>query len=81
LTNGAFGFDTRAGLEIYLSPTLAIGAAAEYSVYSPLKSYTASVSDKNNNTITEKTNVTGPDLNYGGLAYYVWINYAIPSFF
>ncbi len=81
LTNGALGFDGRAGLEVYLSPTFSIGAAAEYNLYGVVNSYTALVSDKDNNDITKKANVAGPDINYGGLGYYVWINYSLPSFF
>ncbi len=81
LTNGALGFDARAGLEVYVSPTFSIGLAAEYNMYNVVNSYTALVSDNNNNDITKKTDVPGPDLKYGGLGYYVWINYSLPSFF
>jgi hypothetical protein len=81
LTNGALGFDGRAGLEVYLSPTFSIGAAAEYDLYGVANSYTSLVSDKDNNDITKKTDITGPDIKYGGLGYYVWINYSLPSFF
>ncbi len=81
MTNGALGFDARAGLEIYMSPTFSIGFAAEYNLYTTVNSYTALVSDKDNNDITKKTDVPGPDLKYGGLGYSVWINYSIPSFF
>lgn len=81
LTNGALGFDARAGLETYLAPTFSIGVAAEYNMYNVVNTYTALVTDKSNNDITKKTDVVGPDIKYGGLAYYVWINYSIPSFF
>jgi hypothetical protein len=81
LTNGTLGFDARAGLETYITPTLSIGIAAEYNAFSVVNSYTAVVSDNSNNDITKKTDAPGPDLNYGGLGYYVWINYSIPSFF
>jgi hypothetical protein len=81
MTNGALGFDARAGLEIYMTPTFSIGVAAEYNLYGSVSSYTALVSDKNNNDITKKSDAPGPDLTYGGLGYYVWINYSIPSFF
>lgn len=81
LTNGALGFDGRAGLEVYMSPTFSIGLAAEYNLYNVVNSYTALVSDKDNNDITKKTDVPGPDLKYGGLGYYFWINYSLPSFF
>jgi hypothetical protein len=81
LTNGALGFDARAGLETYITPTFSIGIAAEYDIYGVVNSYTAVVSDKSNNDITKKTDAPGPDLNYGGVGYYVWINYSIPSLF
>ncbi len=81
MTNGSLGFDGRAGLEVYLSPTFSIGAGAEYNLYGNANSYTALVSDKDNNDITKKTNVAGPDIKYGGLGYYFWINYSLPSFF
>jgi hypothetical protein len=81
LTNGTLGFDARAGLETYITPTLSIGIAAEYNAFNVVNSYTAVVSDNSNNDITKKTDAPGPDLNYGGLGYYVWINYSIPSFF
>ena len=81
LTNGTLGFDARAGLETYITPTFSIGIAAEYSIFGVVNSYTALVSDMSNNDITKKTDALGPDLNYGGLGYYVWINYSIPSFF
>ena len=64
-----------------MSPTFSIGLAAEYNVFGIVNSYTASVTDKDNNDITKKTDAPGPDLSYGGLGYYVWINYSIPSFF
>ncbi|HTP13647.1 MAG TPA: hypothetical protein VMM37_08445 [Bacteroidota bacterium] len=81
LTNGALGFDARAGLEIYMTPTLSVGFAAAYDLYGVTNSYTALVTDNNNNDITKKTDVPGPDLRYGGLGYYVWVNYSLPSFF
>ncbi|HEY6953163.1 MAG TPA: hypothetical protein VI758_12225, partial [Bacteroidota bacterium] len=81
LTNGALGFDARAGLETYLTPTLSFGLAAEFNFFGSSNAYTALVSDKSNNDITKKTDIAGPDLTYGGLGYYVWINYSIPSFF
>ena len=80
-TNGTLGFDVRAGLETYITPTLSIGLAAEYNLYGVVNTYTAIISDKNNNDILKKTDAPGPDLSYGGLGYYVWINYSIPSFF
>jgi hypothetical protein len=80
-TNGTLGFDARAGLETYITPTFSIGLAAEYNVYSVVNSYTALITDKNNNDILKKTDAPGPDLSYGGVGYYVWINYSIPSFF
>jgi hypothetical protein len=81
LTNGSLGFDARAGLETYITPVFSIGIAAEYNAYGVVNTYTAVVSDGNNNDITKKTDAPGPNLNFGGLGYYVWINYSIPSFF
>lgn len=81
LTNGTLGFDVRAGLEVYVTPTFSIGAAAEYNVYGVVNTYTAQVANKDGNDITKKTDVPGPDLSYGGLGYYAWINFSIPSFF
>jgi hypothetical protein len=80
-TNGALGFDVRGGLETYITPALSIGVAVEYNLFGVVNSYNAVVSDKDNNDITKKTDARGPDLSYGGLGYYVWVNYSIPSFF
>ena len=80
-TNGTLGFDARAGLETYLTPTFSIGIAAEYDMFGVVNSYTAAITNKSSNDITKKSDAPGPDLNYGGLGYYVWINYSIPSFF
>jgi hypothetical protein len=81
LTNGAFGFDVRAGLETYITPTFSIGLAAQYNMFGTVNTYTAVISDKDGNDIAKKTNEAGPELRYGGLGYSVWINYSIPSFF
>jgi hypothetical protein len=80
-TNGALGFDVRGGLETYITPALSFGFAAEYNLFGVVNSYNAVVSDNDNNDITKKTDARGPDLSYGGLGYYVWVNYSIPSFF
>lgn len=81
LTNGALGFDGRVGLETYITPTLSFGIAAEYNLYNVVNTYTAAVSNASGDDITKKTDEVGPDLNYGGAGYYVWINFSIPSFF
>ncbi len=78
LTNGNFGLDGRAGLEIYLSPVFSIGGSAEYNVFGVSNSWSAVVTDKNNND-TKNSNATGPDIKYAGLGVYLWMNYSLPS--
>jgi hypothetical protein len=80
LMNDAIGLDGRAGLEVYLSPMLSIGAGAEYNMFSVNNIWTASVTDKDKNE-TKKTDAVGPDTKYSGLAFYFWVNYALPSLF
>jgi hypothetical protein len=78
LTNGNFGLDGRAGLEIYLSPVFSIGGSAEYNVFGVGNSWSAVVTDKDNND-TKNSDATGPDIKYSGIGVYLWINYSLPS--
>jgi hypothetical protein len=78
LTNGNFGLDGRAGLEIYLSPVFSIGGSAEYNVFGVGKSWSAVVTDKDNKD-TKNSDATGPDIKYSGVGVYLWINYSLPS--
>jgi hypothetical protein len=78
LTNGNFGLDGRAGLEIYLSPVFSIGGSAEYNVFGVSNSWSAVVTDKDNKD-TKNTDATGPDIKYSGVGIYLWINYSLPS--
>ncbi|MFA6455775.1 MAG: hypothetical protein WCW40_03050 [Bacteroidota bacterium] len=80
LTNDALGFDGRAGIEIYITPMLSIGAGAEYNIFANDNIWTASVKDKDKNE-TKNDNAVGPDTKYSGLGFYLWINYALPSLF
>ena len=80
LMNDAIGLDGRAGLEVYLTPMLSLGAGAEYNMFSVNNIWTASVTDKDKNE-TKKTDAVGPDTKYSGLAFYFWVNYALPSLF
>jgi hypothetical protein len=78
LTNGNFGLDGRAGLEIYLSPVFSIGGSAEYNIFGVGNSWSAVVTDKDNKD-TKNSNATGPDIKYSGVGVYLWINYSLPS--
>lgn len=80
LTQDAFGIDAKAGLEIYLTPMLSIGGGAEYNMFPTSNSWTAQVTDKDNND-TKNSDGVGPDTKYSGLGFYIWINYALPSLF
>jgi hypothetical protein len=80
LTQDAFGIDTKIGLEIYLTPMLSIGGGAEYNMFPTSNSWTAKVTDKDNND-TKNSDAVGPDTKYSGLGIYLWINYALPSLF
>jgi hypothetical protein len=80
LTNGAIGFDLRAGLEIYMTPNFSVGAAAEYNVYGISNSWSALVDDKDGNELVKNKDAVGPDIKYSGIGIYVWMNFAIPSF-
>lgn len=80
LMNDAIGLDGRAGLEVYLTPALSLGAGAEYNMFAMNNVWTASVTDKDKNE-TKKTDAVGPDTKYSGLAFYFWVNYALPSLF
>ena len=78
LTNDNVGLDGRAGLEIYLSPTLSIGGSAEYNVFGVSNSWSAVVTDKDSKE-TKNSATKGPDIKYSGLGIYLWINYSLPS--
>jgi hypothetical protein len=78
LTNGNFGLDGRAGLEIYLSPIFSIGGGAEYNVFGVSNAWSAVITDKDNKD-TKNSDAKGPDIKYSGLGIYLWINYSLPS--
>jgi hypothetical protein len=78
MTHHALGFDVRAGMEIYLTPTFSIGGGAEYSGVPWDNLWSVSVTDKNKNE-TKNDSATGPDIRYQGLGWFFWINYSLPS--
>lgn len=78
MTNGHLGADLRAGLEIYLTPTLLFGGSAEYSAFSTGNTWNVKVTDKDNND-TKNDSAVGPEVNYSGFGWYFWINFSIPS--
>ncbi len=78
MTNGHLGADLRAGLEIYLTPTLLFGGSAEYSAFSRGDTWNVKVTDKDNND-TKNDSATGPEIDYSGFGWYFWINFSIPS--
>ncbi|MCK9409752.1 MAG: hypothetical protein M0R68_11540 [Bacteroidetes bacterium] len=80
LSNDALGFDGRAGIEMYLTPMLSIGAGAEYNIFATDNIWTATVTDKDKKE-TKNSEAVGPDTKYSGLGVYLWINYALPSLF
>lgn len=69
MTHGAWGVDGRAGLEIYLTPTSSIGAAAEYSFVPSSDSWSVRAGD------TKNDSATGPKVKHIGLGLYIWINH------
>jgi hypothetical protein len=81
LTNGALGFDVRAGMEVYFTPWFSMGAAAEYNIYGISNSWSAAVDDKDSNELFKKKDAIGPDIKYSGIGVSVWLNFAIPSFY
>lgn len=81
LTNSALGGDVRAALETYISPKVMFGVAAEYNLFGASDEWTVKVTDKDDKELLKKENVKGPEVNFGGLGVYAWINLAIPSFF
>ena len=78
LTNGNIGLDGRAALEVYITPVLSLGAGAEYNLFGTSSSWSADVTDSNGRDF-RNTSVTGPDVKYSGLGFYLWVNYALPS--
>jgi hypothetical protein len=81
MINTNFGGDFRTGLEIYLSPKLMFGMAAEYNLFGANDEWTVKVTDKDDKELLKKEHVKGPEVNFGGLGVYAWINFAIPSFY
>jgi hypothetical protein len=79
LLNGTIGADVRAALEIYMTPTISVGAGAEYNLFAANTSWSATVTDSDNNDLTKNDNAKGPEINYGGLAFSLWVNYSLPS--
>jgi hypothetical protein len=80
LSQDAFGMDAKLGLEMYITPMLSIGGGAEYNIFPTTNSWSATVTDKDNND-TKNRNAVGPDTKYSGLGFYLWFNYALPSLF
>jgi hypothetical protein len=80
LTNSGFGGDLRAGLETYISPKVMFGVAAEYNLFGANDTWTVKVTDNDDKELMKKEDVKGPEVNFGGLGVYAWINLAIPSF-
>jgi hypothetical protein len=78
MMHSAFGFDAKAGLEIYISPELSIGAGAEYSGAPAHNEWNVTVTDKDKNE-TKLENAKGPEVKYSGLGWFVWFNYSLPS--
>ncbi len=76
----AFGYDAKAGLEIYLTPEFSIGGGAEYSGAPAGNEWNVTVTDKDKNETTLE-NAKGPDVKYSGIGWFVWFNYALPSLF
>jgi hypothetical protein len=81
LINTSFGGDFRAGLETYISPKVMFGLAAEYNLFGASDTWKVKVTDKDDKELMKKENVVGPEVNFGGLGFYAWINIAIPSFY
>jgi hypothetical protein len=80
LSNDALGFDGKAGIEVYITPMLSVGAGAEFNIFATDNIWTASVTDKDKNE-TKNSEAVGPDTRYSGLGVYLWVNYALPSLF
>ncbi|HLP15227.1 MAG TPA: hypothetical protein VK470_03150, partial [Bacteroidota bacterium] len=80
MTNSRLGGDLRAGLETYISPKVMFGVAAEYNLFGAGDEWTVKVTDKDDKELLKKEDVKGPEVNFGGLGIYAWINIAIPSF-
>lgn len=78
MLNLAFGFDGRAGMEIYLTPTLSIGGGVEYTASPMTNEWSVKVTDKDKNE-TKNDKAIGPDVKYSGLGWFAWINYSLPS--
>ncbi|GEM_PF-3652574 len=78
LLHNAFGFDAKAGLEIYITPTFSIGGGVEYAVAPVSNEWTVTVTDKDNND-TKIENAKGPEVKYSGIGWFVWFNYSLPS--
>lgn len=78
LINRSWGVVGKGGLEIYITPTLSFGGAVSYTASSKGNQWDVSVEDKDKNE-TKKDDVTGPEVNYSGLGWLFWINYALPS--
>ena len=78
LTDGNLGLDGRAGLEVYITPVLSLGAGAEYNIYGVSNSWNALITDKDEKE-TKNNDATGPDVKYSGLGLKLWVNYSLPS--
>ncbi len=78
MMNRQFGFDGRAGLEIFLTPGLSIGAGAEYILAGRNNTWSVTVTDADNND-TKLDEVQGPITSYKGVSWFGWINYSLPS--
>ncbi len=80
LLNDNIGFDGKAGLEMYITPVLSAGLGAEYNIFAKDNIWTATVTDSDKNDF-KKNDAVGPDTQTSGLAFYLWVNYALPSLF
>jgi len=78
LMHTAFGFDAKAGLEIYITPEFSIGGGAEYSGAPVHNEWNVTITDKDKND-TKLENAKGPEVKYSGLGWFVWFNYSLPS--
>lgn len=80
LLNDNIGFDGKAGLEMYITPVLSAGLGAEYNIFAKDNIWTATITDSDKNDY-KKSDAVGPDTQTSGLAFYLWVNYALPSLF
>ncbi len=78
LYHNTIGVVGKVGLEIYATPTVSFGVGAEYSIFSPSNTWSVSV-DQGKTTLAKNSNAVGPEVNYSGLGFHLWLNYSLPS--